>query len=356
MDSARLAFVDNVKAIAMLLVLLGHAPGLNQFLMNVIYAFHMPVFFFISGLLLTEKKTALPLHAFVFAQLRGLGLPFLFFFSVSYLYWLPTHHLAGSAQRVGQVSWWTPLLGLLVGSQWAWLVNAVLWFFMCLFMTAIIFFVARKYFSAKFLFLFFNILGVAFTLLYNASWPRWPWSLDSAVLALGFYSAGHYFRARPLFATPRRSARALILSVVLGFALLLGTYFNGKVDLNLLDLGRLHWAYFLNAYLGIFALLFFSFWIAPLHILRWIAAHTIIIFPSHLLFYSAFTGFAVVVLHWPYQFKESSWLWTVLFPIAALILSYPLALILKHCCPYIFGKRNAPENISTTVTQSSVSV
>ncbi|OYW16811.1 MAG: hypothetical protein B7Z52_07870, partial [Burkholderiales bacterium 12-64-5] len=90
----RFTHVDTMKAIGIVLVVVGHSPGLNPFIKHVIYSFHMPLFFFISGLLLTEIKLALPYRAYFSALWKGLVLPYLFFFVVSYLYWLPTHDMA----------------------------------------------------------------------------------------------------------------------------------------------------------------------------------------------------------------------------------------------------------------------
>jgi acyltransferase len=344
-SAQRIEYIDNVKAIAMLLVLLGHAPGLNQFAMNFIYAFHMPVFFFVSGLLLTDRKLALPLPRFIMAQIRGLGIPYLFFFMVSYLYWLPTHRLAAAAQKNGPITWWEPLWGLIVGSQQAWVVNAVLWFFVCLFLTTCIFFIAKRFFPAGLLVVVFNLLGIVFTLAYVSSWPRWPWTLDSTLIALGFYAAGHYARGYlPQLAQLSRT-RVAIFALVLCLGLLAGTALNGKVDLNLLDFGKLRLPYFVNAYLGIFALLFASLLLPSKRALSWIADNTIIIFPTHLLLYSLFTGIGVILLGWPHDFKESSWVWTAVFPILALGLSYPISLILTRCCPILFGNRVPNANI-----------
>src|SRR3569623_3259492 len=88
--------VDTMKAIGMVVVGVGHAPCLDPFIKHVIYSFHMPLFFFISGLLLTEAKLALPYRAYFSALWKGLALPYLFFIVVSYLYWLPTHDLAAT--------------------------------------------------------------------------------------------------------------------------------------------------------------------------------------------------------------------------------------------------------------------
>jgi len=45
----RLSFIDAAKGIGILLVVLGHSPGLPLFGVVLIYSFHMPLFFFISG-------------------------------------------------------------------------------------------------------------------------------------------------------------------------------------------------------------------------------------------------------------------------------------------------------------------
>lgn len=345
MNAQRIEYVDNVKAIAMLLVLVGHAPGLNPFAMNFIYAFHMPVFFFISGLLLTERKLTLPLSQFIMAQIRALGIPYLFFFSVSYLYWLPTHRLSAAELRNGPVAWWEPLLGFLEGNYHAWVINAVLWFFVCLFMTSCIYFLAKRYFSVKLLALLFSLLAILFSLFYAGSWPRWPWMLDSTVIALGFYAVGHYARHYLLSGLSLSRARTATWAAILCLILLLGAALNGKVDLNTLQFGNLPLVYFVNSYLGIFALWFACQLLPSKRTLRWIANNTIIIFPTHLLLYSLFTGIGVVLLGWPHDFKESSWIWTVIFPVLALGLSYPISLVLMRYCPVLFGSRISNANI-----------
>lgn len=46
----RLAYIDNLRAVCLALMIMGHA-GLTLVEKNVIYSFHMPVFFFLSGML-----------------------------------------------------------------------------------------------------------------------------------------------------------------------------------------------------------------------------------------------------------------------------------------------------------------
>lgn len=339
MRTGRLTHVDMMKAIGMVLVVVGHAPGLDPFIKHVIYSFHMPLFFFISGLLLTEAKLALPYRAYFSALWKGLALPYLFFFVVSYLYWLPTHDMAASAVKYVGMGWQAPLMGILVGNGDALFVNVVLWFFTCLFTASLIFFAARKYFSAAFLLVALNGLGVVFVLLYDRSWPRLPWGLDNAVVAIAFYSAGHFFRGYQKATSDRISkAGTRILAFLMLAAVAFVANINGNVDLNTLQFGSHRALYFPGAYLGIFALFYFSIGMPATRVFRWLSQNTIIIFPTHLLMFSVFTGIAVVVFGFPRDFKESSFIWTLLFPTAALLSSYPASVFIRRFFPFVMGK------------------
>lgn len=335
----RFTHVDIMKAIGIVLVVVGHSPGLNPFTKNVIYSFHMPLFFFISGLLLSENKLSIPYKAYFLSLWKGLGVPYLFFFLLSYLYWLPTHELAASATKYAEISWWEPILGLIVGNGDALFVNVVLWFFTCLFTTSLIFFGARKYFSATFLLVALNLLGFGFTLLYDQSWPRLPWGLDNAMVAIAFYSTGHFFRRYQeiiLERTSKAGARMLALFMLAGVVYL--AKINGEVDLNTLYFGSHRTLFFLSAYLGILALFYLSISLPATSVFQWLSKNTIIIFPIHLLMFSVFTGIAVVVFGVPRSFKESSFIWATLFPMLALLSSYPASLFLQRFFPVVFGK------------------
>lgn len=332
--------IDIMKAIGIVLVVVGHAPGLNDYVMSTIYSFHMPLFFFISGLLLSEEKLLLNKKDYLILQIRALGIPYLFFWLISYLYWLPTHHLSGRAHRYIGISWWEPIAGVFIGNGAALFVNDVLWFFTCLFTTALIFFAARKYFSSGTLFMAFNFLAVIFTLVYDPSWPRLPWGLDNAIVALSFFSAGHFFRRYQHAILQKTSKnRAGVFALFLFAGVLYFAAINGKVDLSSLFFGSYKPLYFISAYAGIFSLFYFSLTLSSNAIFHWLSRNTLIIFPIHLLMFGVFTGIAVVVFGMPPSFKEGSLVWTALFAVLALLLSYPASLFLYRFFPQILGKR-----------------
>lgn len=78
----RLSYVDIAKGIGISLVVLGH----TQFplLRKVIYSFHMPLFFFISGYLCSQKKLELSFKEYLIKVVKNLYVPFLKF-SLFYL-------------------------------------------------------------------------------------------------------------------------------------------------------------------------------------------------------------------------------------------------------------------------------
>lgn len=78
MVQKRILWIDYAKVLGMYLVILGHTmltPPL-QYLQCIIYAFHMPLFFFISGFLHKSKKNN---KEFFLACIKTLLIPFLFF-------------------------------------------------------------------------------------------------------------------------------------------------------------------------------------------------------------------------------------------------------------------------------------
>lgn len=75
-DAKRVRWIDYAKGIAIILVLVAHAlSGANWF--NIwAYSFHLPVFFILSGLLLSYRKMAQPFGKLLKKYLKSLILPY----------------------------------------------------------------------------------------------------------------------------------------------------------------------------------------------------------------------------------------------------------------------------------------
>lgn len=83
----RIAYIDSIKGFAILLVVMGHTfhdfKGINMAFIDFIYAFHMPLFFIISGYLGYKKDYDINQSLFYLRNKAiGLIIPFLFFGSI----------------------------------------------------------------------------------------------------------------------------------------------------------------------------------------------------------------------------------------------------------------------------------
>lgn len=75
MKKKRLDYVDVAKGVGILLVLVGHSTDIGR---NFIYQFHMPLFFFISGILYNEKYSD-NLLDLIKSRIRSLYIPFVIY-------------------------------------------------------------------------------------------------------------------------------------------------------------------------------------------------------------------------------------------------------------------------------------
>ena len=213
----RIGWADTARGVAILLVIIGHTcppPYTTAF----IYAFHMPLFFVLSGLFLKVDE---PLGPFVQKKARTLLIPFVIYNLVLLASdWCivalsPNHHEAVDipARLLGTLTGWH-------GASW----NSSLWFLPCLFMAQLLIvgtqrisdYFARRSTSVRFgtskdtplsarpqvastargtldswltpcLWILLSLIGVAY-----CHWiaKPLPMSLDSAFVATGFLLMG----------------------------------------------------------------------------------------------------------------------------------------------------------------------
>ena len=83
----RIQWLDNLRAIAIFFVVLGHTVGLPDTAQKLIFSFHMPIFFWISGLFAKEDIRAETLKGFILKRWRQRLIPYVSFSVISYLAW-----------------------------------------------------------------------------------------------------------------------------------------------------------------------------------------------------------------------------------------------------------------------------
>lgn len=95
-DKNRIEWVDKCKCIAIYFVVYGHFCLDNKY----VYAFHMPLFFLLSGFVLNEKKYEF--KDFLKSRINGILIPYIFFYLLTWMYWLVVERNFRSVD----LEWW----------------------------------------------------------------------------------------------------------------------------------------------------------------------------------------------------------------------------------------------------------
>lgn len=83
----RYDWIDSLKGFAILLVVIGHLNFVSNELNQYIYSFHMPLFFFISGYLLSIGKYLNNGKFFLRKKVHSLIMPYFLFSLISYIFY-----------------------------------------------------------------------------------------------------------------------------------------------------------------------------------------------------------------------------------------------------------------------------
>ena len=186
----RLLYIDMLKAFGIILVVMGHVfHDSDSIVSHFIYAFHMPLFFLLSGVFFDyNKKIALP--SLLKKRWKSMLKPYLFFYIITFLYWvIIERNMRASAGGV-EAEWFMPLLGLFWQSMdWNMFAhNNPLWFVPCLMSVTVIAWCV-SYFEKKYRYIAVVVSLALYCLLCYSKLPM-PWELNIAMLAFGFFYCG----------------------------------------------------------------------------------------------------------------------------------------------------------------------
>lgn len=136
----RLDYIDIAKALGMLTIIWGHIihEGWSN---QIVYAFHIPLFFFMSGMVFKADKYP-TVWDLIKKRARTLLLPYLIFSLVTWAMWVGMRVIAND-----HTNYWYPLLQTFIaqGSSGFLRHNLPLWFVSCLFVVEIIYYYINKF-------------------------------------------------------------------------------------------------------------------------------------------------------------------------------------------------------------------
>ncbi|RAI56008.1 acyltransferase family protein [Roseicella frigidaeris] len=323
-SAERIAWLDNARGMGIVLVVLGHAlsPGYAR---DVLYAFHMPLFFFLAGvtaLAASGEPWPRQLHRFA----HSLLIPFAFFglLTLAYVQAAALLHHGGLPQ-------WRSLLHMAGGIAYGvadWIpANSVLWFFPALFLTACSSLLLMRLVGRVWALALATLLACAMIVMGPLP-VRLPWSADSAAVASMFFLAGLLFGPRrTLLSAQRTPVGRLVLAFLSLSGLLLTAAIagvNGFVNINAMRFGD-PLLYLLGAALGTAGLIGVSVLLPASRSLRALSLESRVIFPLHVLVFGGITTLVAAATHRPEAVLRAS-IWMV-----------PLNLVFGLTLPIIFA-------------------
>lgn len=287
----RLYFIDNMKAIGIILVVLGHAKWLNEDIVKFIYSFHMPLFFFLSGYL--ASVISISSKENLISVTKRLFIPFVFFFLISYILWLPLS-LFGSGQA-SLIPWYSPVIDFFYSYSTSFHINGVLWFFPSLITVVLI----DRLILCKLHDILALVISLVVSVFFVFEFSTWDialvWSFDTALVALFFFMLGKIIRKHGFFMHEMVSFKStFIIAIFTGFLLfVLMNLSDGRIDLRSLTFGEIPVLYYVNAILGICFIFCLSYLLPQNKMLTVVAMSTLTIFPIHLILFRFLTKFEI---------------------------------------------------------------
>ena len=187
--SARIDYIDLFRSVGIIFMVMGHI-GFGDVFYYFIHAFHMPMFFWISGYLFKHRtKEEMSFGAFVLKKVKTLLVPYFAFGAFHCLFdtvWRYGFNEPVEIQSMLNLLWFNthklPICG-------------ALWFLTSLFFADILFFLIDRYIENKPLKVFvISLLAVMGCLLNSAFSVTLPFALGTSFVGVGLYYIGHLFR------------------------------------------------------------------------------------------------------------------------------------------------------------------
>ena len=250
--SSYIEWIDVAKGIGMLLVIAGHTFCLG--LSYPLYAFHLPLFFLLSGLVFNAKKYE-STKLLIGNKTQQILKPWFYMALVSFLVCLcvPEWREGLSAKQI---------LTELYTTNSNCIQNSSLWYLLCLFVMFLLYPIASriKFFKEK------NIIALSIFaifilfLKYPVQWiserylllpdNRLPFKMDTALVALVFFFVGIWYKEQIKEKVKKKySWGTLFILFIIVYAV---GRINGWTNLNSYDFGKIPVLFYPIAFLGIY--------------------------------------------------------------------------------------------------------
>ena len=243
----------------MLTIIWGHImySGISN---AIVYAFHIPLFFFLSGLVFSRQRY-LSFKDFLMRRIKGLLVPYVVFSFLTWVVWASFSYISHAPVD----SYWRPLLQTIIaqGSDGYLIHNVPLWFVSCLFLVEIAYYFLSK--LKDWIVIAVCVLcAIIGYLLVNRvddfDFTALPWSIEVALMAIPFYALGnmalkHIGHSKMMESVKTHWVWTILIIIAASIELYLGARYNGSASMGHAFLGKNPFVFYVTAICGIVAFL-----------------------------------------------------------------------------------------------------
>ena len=337
----RVGWIDNLKGLGMFLIFLGHVRLSNQNITHYIYSFHVPLFFFLSGLFFKQEYVSYGLLLFTKRAIRTRLVPYISFGLFAYPIWVLFnlskkfnfyHGTIPASEHLLR-----PLAGMLCGIS-GWLdPNPLLWFLSCLFATEILFFcIASVTRNRPFLLPILVACSLIGYLNSIYSPIRLPFSLDVAFMSVVFYGIGFISRG---YALHRTFPPALGLSLFVVGATL--SYLNQSINMNSNYYGN-YLLFYVSSFSSIYAYMSLARNTRVLNLFSFIGRNSLIFLVLQDTSFFVINVFLYLLFHMRTGSVEFTLLLGTIYVIASMLLLIPACYFINARFPRFLGMAPRP--------------
>lgn len=327
----RLDWLDALRGFALLTVVVAHADEIPGDIRTLIYSFHMPLFFMISGFTFRYEKYD-SLKACVRDQAKRLLVPYVALYLVSLPCWYVNRVIFGHSKH----TLLEEALGIFAANfSISPMPNGALWFLPALFLTTVVIWLLCDLAHRGKLRLGGSIvacfaLGVCLSTFGD---DPWPWHLNCIPITVCFYYLGHLFRkAVNSYTESKRNISEDAWSLVGCTALALGVwaaFTNGEISVHANEYGIMALALLSSVGISLGLAILFMY-LPTIRALAFAGRHSLTIFGLHIPLLRFFENFPLTE-----SFSAAHPLWVTF---ATFVLLLPIAFIVDRYLPFLAGR------------------
>lgn len=267
MDS-RINWIDMAKGYGIIFVMIGHLyiPAITP----LIYTFHMPLFFFLSGYVFSTKSS---IHIFIERKIKRLIIPYICLsipLMIANIFFQDDGDFC-SSNIMNEIT------SFIIQER-----HTTLWFIACLFMQNLLLYPIAKYASFRYQCILIFILCIVGVSLWRFSITALPWNFDVSLVAIPYFFIGYRMKTThkdSIIATTKKPiiTTCVIILCILGYGNYV--YTGGRVDL-FDSTYQIEPLVYLTAFIGIIVVLYISMK-TDNHIIKYIGRNSLLFFAWH---------------------------------------------------------------------------